>query len=258
MSSIVSPEGLRRDGRKWNELRKVSCRLGGLNGCDGSSVYQQGNTHVIASVYGPRECKRSKAKSDRAVISCEYNMAAFSTQDRKAPSKRDRRSMEISLILEKVFEKVIQTTKYPRSEINICVSVLAADGGTRCASINAITLALMDAGIPMVDMVVACAAGKVGDNMLLDLNFREDSNGVDLPVAILSSSNKVVLCQMDSKLPIGEFRGLLSLAMDGASQINLIIKKTIQSQANLLLANASVAQEKRDLGMDTANEEMYY
>lgn len=155
MSSALSPEGLRVDGRRWNELRKINCKLGGLNGADGSAVFQQGNTHVIASIYGPKEAKRSKAKADRAVITCEYIMAPFSTQDRKAPSKRDRRSLEISLLLEKVFENVIQTKKYPRSEISICVNVLAADGGTRCASINAISMALMDAGIPTVDMVVA-------------------------------------------------------------------------------------------------------
>lgn len=49
----------------------------------------------------------------------------------------------------------------PRTEINIYLQVLQADGGTRCASINAATLALIDAGIPMKDFVVACAAGCV-------------------------------------------------------------------------------------------------
>lgn len=49
--------------------------------------------------------------------------------------------------------------------------------------------------------IVFSAAGKVGEHLLLDLNYREDSAGVDFPVAILASSEKVVLCQMDSKIP---------------------------------------------------------
>jgi len=78
--------------------------------------------------------------------------------------------MEISLLLKQTFEQVIRVERFPRSQIDINVHVLSADGGTRCACINAITLALIDAGIPMKDMVVACAAGMVSETPILDLN----------------------------------------------------------------------------------------
>ncbi len=162
MHSAVSPEGLRVDGRRELELRTVSCRVGGGPG-DGNAHVRQGNTHVVATVYGPRELSKKSASvllqsAERAVLSCEYTMAPFSTIDRKTPLKRDRRAIEIGMLLKRTFESVVQLERFPHSQIDVYVTVLAADGGTRCAAINAVTLALVDAGIPMKDLVVACEA----------------------------------------------------------------------------------------------------
>jgi len=103
-----------------------------------------------------------------------------------------RRAVEISLIIKQVFETAIMTELAPRTQIDIFVTVLQvrcpvsppravdlmiplvkADGGTRTAGINAVTLALIDAGIPMRDFVVACAAGLADNTPLMgpSLNF---------------------------------------------------------------------------------------
>lgn len=236
---LLSPEGLRVDGRRSDELRRLSCRLGILNGskCDGSSFFQQGNTSVIASVVGPWEPVggvKSHRGSDsdganKCVINCEYSMTSFSTMERKNnPGKRDRRAMEIGLLLRQTFEQVIRRERFPRSQIDIRVQVLSADGGTRCACINAITLALVHAGIPMLDMVAACAAGLVDDTPILDLNYREDSRGVDLPVAIMPLSGKVLMCQMDRRVENVEmFVSIMELAISGAREIAEMMKATI-------------------------------
>jgi polyribonucleotide nucleotidyltransferase len=56
LREYITPEGLRLDGRKPDELRKIRCKLGILSSrADGSAYYEQGNTKVIATVYGPRE-----------------------------------------------------------------------------------------------------------------------------------------------------------------------------------------------------------
>ena len=57
---------------------------------------------------------------------------------------------------------------YPKTKIEIVVWILADDGGRLCAAINATTLALVDAGIPMKDLVCACSAGGNGDSILVD------------------------------------------------------------------------------------------
>eukprot|EP01098_Paradermamoeba_levis_P008470 TRINITY_DN3512_c0_g1_i1.p1 TRINITY_DN3512_c0_g1~~TRINITY_DN3512_c0_g1_i1.p1 ORF type:complete len:245 (-),score=63.69 TRINITY_DN3512_c0_g1_i1:206-940(-) len=226
---LLSPEGLRTDGRRPNELRNIKCKLGILSKADGSAYYQQGNTKVIVAVYGPREVSlRSKADATKAIINCEYSMATFSTGERKKPTKGTRRAAEISLVIRQTFEAVIMTQLFPNSQIDIFIQILQADGGTRCASINAATLALIDAGIPMKDFVCSCAAGCVNGVPILDLNYVEDSTGgVDLPVALLPNSTKIVLLQMDSKLPLDLFEKVLMMAVEGCRAVHNILKKEV-------------------------------
>lgn len=80
------------------------------------------------------------------------------------------------------------------------LQVLQADGGTRCCAINAAMLALSDAGVPLRDMVAACAAGYLDGHALLDLNYMEDSGGgPDLSIALHTNLDQLNLVQMDSR-----------------------------------------------------------
>lgn len=54
---LLSDQGIRMDGRRPNELRKIECKLGVSEGADGSAYFQQGNTTVLATVYGPHEVR---------------------------------------------------------------------------------------------------------------------------------------------------------------------------------------------------------
>ncbi len=119
---LISPEGYRLDGRKPHELRKIACKVGVFKQADGSAYIEHGNTKAIASVYGPHEAV-GKSKHDRAVINCQYSMATFSTNERKSRPKGDRRSTEMSLTIEQLFDSAILTTLYPRSQIDIYVQV---------------------------------------------------------------------------------------------------------------------------------------
>ncbi|QHO56860.1 exosome complex component RRP41 isoform [Arachis hypogaea] len=193
----VSPEGLRLDGRRPMEMRQIRAEIGAVSRADGSAIFEMGNTKVVAAVYGPREVQnRSQQMSDQALIRCEYSMANFSTGDRKRKPKGDRRSTEISMVIRQTMEACIMTHLMPRSQIDIYVQVLQADGGTRSACINAATLALSDAGIPMCDLVTSCSAGYLNSTPLLDLNYVEDSaGGPDVTVGILPKLDKVTLLQ---------------------------------------------------------------
>nr|GMC58337.1 exosome complex component RRP41 homolog [Ipomoea batatas]GMC68517.1 exosome complex component RRP41 homolog [Ipomoea batatas] len=164
----VSPEGLRLDGRRPLEMRQLRAEIGAVARADGSAVFEMGNTKVIAAVYGPREVQnRSQQINDQALVRCEYSMANFSTGDRMRKPKGDRRSTEISLVIRQTMEACILTHLMPRSQIDIFVQVIQADGGTRSACINAATLALADAGIPMRDIVTSCSAGYLNSTPLL-------------------------------------------------------------------------------------------
>ena len=72
---------------------------------------------------------------------------------------------------------------FPRSKIRVEIEILCAEAGTRCCGITAAAVALADAGIPMKDMLVSVAAGKINDIVVLDLDKAEDNYGqADLPL----------------------------------------------------------------------------
>lgn len=194
---LLSDQGLRLDGRRANELRKIRCKLGVFSQPDGSAYLEQGNTKVLVAVYGPHEIRgsRTKALHDQALVNCQYSMATFSTGERKRRPRGDRKSQEMSMHLRQALQAAIITKVYPRTQIDIFVEVLQADGGNYCACVNAATLALIDAGIPMTEYMVACTASLAnGDIPLVDIsNLEENSGGPNLTIAAFPLSKQMTL-----------------------------------------------------------------
>jgi exosome complex component RRP41 len=123
------------------------------------------------------------------------------------------------------------TEYYPRTAIDLFVEVLQADGGTRCAGVTVASLALADAGIPMLDLVSACAAGKADGRLILDLTDGEDKNGeADMPLAYMPNSNAVTLLQMDGIVTQEEFEQMVNMAIEGCKQLNQIQKEVLKTK----------------------------
>jgi exosome complex component RRP41 len=228
---LIDKKGLRLDGRKPDELRPVKLQVGVISNADGSAYIEHGKNKILAGVYGPREVHpKHLALPDRTVVKCRYHMAPFSVQERKSPAP-SRREIELSKVIRESLEPAIFMEYYPRTMIDIFIEVLQADGGTRCASITAAALALADSGIPMRDLVVACAAGKVEDKIVLDLMDTEDKMGsADVPVALMPNLNAVTLLQMDGTLSTDEFESAVNLALEGCKQIYALQKEALRTK----------------------------
>jgi exosome complex component RRP41 len=228
---LIDKKGLRLDGRKPDELRPVKVQVGVISNADGSAYIEHGKNKILAGVYGPREVHpKHLALPDRTVLKCRYHMAPFSVQERKSPAP-SRREIELSKVIRESLEPAIFMEYYPRTMIDVFVEVLQADGGTRCASITAAALALADSGIPMRDLVVACAAGKVEDKIVLDLMDTEDKMGsADVPVALMPNLNAITLLQMDGILSTDEFESAVNLALEGCRQIYPLQKEALRTK----------------------------
>lgn len=222
--------GIRLDGRKPDELRPIKIEVGVLNRADGSCYFEFGENKVMAAVYGPREVHpRHMQKSNSAVVRYRYNMASFSVEERKRPGP-DRRSIEVSKVSREALEPVIFQEYFPRSAIDIFVEVLQADAGTRTAGINAASIALADAGIPMKSLVSACAVGKIDGTLVLDLNKDEDNYGQsDMPVAMTPDGN-ITLLQMDGHLTKDEFKEAFEMAKTGCMAIYEMQKAALKEK----------------------------
>lgn len=228
---LLDKNGLRVDGRRFDELRPVKLQVGLLDKANGSAYIEHGRNKIIAGVYGPREAHpKHIALADRAVVKCRYHMAPFSTDERKSPAP-SRRELELSKVIRESLEPAIMTEFYPRSTIDIFIEVLQADAGTRCAGITAASLALADAGIPMRELVAGCAAGKIEGKVVLDLSDIEDKQGdADLPVAFMPKSNVISLLQMDGSLTEDEFKQALEMSTNACRRIYEMQREALQQK----------------------------
>jgi len=228
---LIDENDVRLDGRKLNEMRPVKIEVGVLGNADGSAYIEQGKNKILAAVYGPREVHpKHLALPDRAVLRCRYHMAPFSVEERKSPAP-SRRELELSKVIRECLEPSVFTEYYPRTSIDLFIEVLQADGGTRCAGITVASVALADAGIPMRDLVSACAAGKVEGRLVLDLTDVEDKAGeADMPLAYLPSANAITLLQMDGMLTGEEFEQVVNLALDGCKQVGQIQREALRAK----------------------------
>jgi len=219
----------RLSGRAADELRKISIEVGIIKNADGSAIIEFGKNKIIAAVFGPKEVHpKHMMRNDQAIIKCRYHMMPFSTDTRKNPSL-SRREIEISKVIREAIQPAIIMEDYPRTAIEVYVEILQSDGGSRCAAINAASVALADAGINMRDLITACAAGKADGKIILDVDDVEDKTGeADMPIAILPNLDTITLFQLDGCLSEEEFKQALDMATNGC-------KKLYEIQRNALM-----------------------
>lgn len=227
---LLSDQGLRLDGRRSNELRRMRCRLGVFSQPDGSAYIEQGNTKVLAAVYGPHQANTRKANHDEVIVNCQYSMATFSTGERKNRPRGDRKSQEMTIHLQQTLSAAIMMELYPRSQIDVFIEVLQSDGGNYCASINAATLALIDAGICLKEYVCACTASLAGGSVpLMDVsNVEEISGGPVLTVATLPKSGKIAFMEMTQRFHLDSLPKVLECATNGSKEIYDIMDKAVR------------------------------
>lgn len=225
---LLDENGIRCDGRKVNETRKVTIKAGVLKNADGSAYIEFGDNKILAGVFGPRDVHpKHMANTDTGILRCRYHMSPFSVTERKNPAP-SRREIEISKVIKEALEPALILDQFPRTAVDVFIEILQADGGSRCAALDAASVALADAGIPMRDMVCACAAGKVADTVVLDVNNEEDQAGqADMPVGYMPNLDKITLIQLDGVLTPDEYKKCVETAIDGCKQVYEIQKKAL-------------------------------
>jgi exosome complex component RRP41 len=212
--------GKRMDGRTLDQFRPTTVEVGVLKRANGSAIFKFGNTYALSAVFGPRTMHpRHLQNPQKAVLKCRYSMAPFSTNERIRPGN-SRRSTEISKVINEALSNVVFFDDYPKTSIDVFIEILQADASTRCAGLNAASMALVEAGVPIKDMISSCSVGKVDGQIVLDVGGDEDQFGdVDFATATIGSEDKFVLLQMDGIVNKEEFFKLLELARKGCIQV---------------------------------------
>ncbi len=222
----------RPDGRKPEETRAMSAKVGVVPNADGSAMFAFGDTIAIAAVYGPRKMHPQHSQDpEKGTLRCTYNMLSFSVSERARPGP-NRRSTEISKVTEWALEPILMIKKYPNMVVDVHINIIQANASTRCAGINAAALALAHAGIPMKEMVSSVSIGKLDKNLVVDLikeeeDFEEGEGATDIPIT-LTTSGKITHIQLDGKISAKELKEVLKLAKKANKEIYEVQKKALK------------------------------
>jgi exosome complex component RRP41 len=157
-------------------------------------------------------------------------MVPFSTKERVRPG-RSRRSQEICKVTRQALEPAVFLHEFPKAVIDVYINIISANAGTRTAGINAASVALADAGVPMKGLVAAVATGKIGDEYVMDLAGKEEEQtACDLPVAYMPNGKKVTLLQMDGDLSVEDTKKVMALAIKGCEKIHEMQREALKKR----------------------------
>lgn len=228
---------MRFDGRKSNELRDVVIDIDVMKYAEGSAMIEMGETKVLCSASVEESVPPFLKDTGTGWVTAEYSMLPRATLERtrrdSARGKIGGRTHEIQRIIGRVLRSVIDFEKLGERSIILDCDVLQADGGTRTASITGAYVAakyaimdLMNKGVlktdPIIDSVAAVSVGIVEKEILLDLNYIEDSKAeVDLNVAMTGSGKFVEIQGTAEGSPFdrGKLDSLLNLAAEGIDKL---------------------------------------
>ncbi len=223
----------RIDGRKAEELRPMVAKVGVIPNADGSAMFAFGKTVAIAAVYGPRQLHPQHLQNPATgILRCTYDLLSFSVSERKKPGP-SRRSHEISKVTEWALLPLLNLQEFPNTVVDVQIYILQADAGTRTAGINAASLALAHAGIPMKDLICSVAVGKLDKELIVDLNkeeedFEEGEGATDFAVAKMAGSDEFTLLQLDGKIQPEVVKKVMRLATEACKKIYDVQKKALK------------------------------
>ena len=151
----------------------MALRIDAVRGAAGSSFVEVGGTKLACAVYGPRP-PRVANKSEGGMLGVEVSVAQFAFPPRpgsaSSANQKDaaRLSTAVSTALMQTFSSLILLDKYPKSSIDVYVTVLSADGGEVAAALTAVSLALAHAQVEMHTLVAGAALWAAPDGLRVD------------------------------------------------------------------------------------------
>jgi ribonuclease PH len=238
---------MRADGRKNNALRPVKITRNFIKHAEGSVLIEMGDTKVIVTATVEERVPPFLRNKGKGWVTAEYAMIPRSSRERimreSVKGKINGRTHEIQRLIGRSLRAVTDLSRLGEKSILIDCDVIQADGGTRTASITGAFIAFADALLslkkggkitanPLLDYLAAVSVGKVGNEILLDLNYAEDSTAeVDMNIVMTGSGKFVEVQGTAEQTPFAkkELDLLLKFAAQGIKKLMKMQKEMIGS-----------------------------
>lgn len=226
----------RTDGRKYNETRKIKFTPNYTKNALASVLAEFGDTKVIVTATNDDKKPKWMDKEDsRGWITAEYSLLPTSTSTRcqRERTKISGRTQEIQRLIGRSLRSCVDLEKLGERTIIIDADVIQADGGTRCASICggfvalsiAVNKLLKEGKLsenPIIEQVAAVSAGISGGEVILDLNYEEDSSAQVDSNAVMTLSGKIIEFQTTAEgepYEIEKMNEIISLSKQAIEKI---------------------------------------
>lgn len=203
----------RIDGRTPNQLRPLACSRSVLNRAHGSASWSQGDTKVLAAVYGPKAGTKKNENPEKACIEVIW-------KPKTGQSGKSEREYE--MILKRTLQSICILTVNPNTTTTVIIQVVNDDGALLPCSINAACAALVDAGIPLKHLAVAICCGLAESGyVILDPTKLEEQKMKAFSYLVFPNSVLSVLPEGSSKVQ-GEptESGLITSVTQGAMAVD--------------------------------------
>lgn len=235
----------RFDGRAADQMRPVKITRNFTKYAEGSVLIEIGDTKVICTATVEEKVPPFLKGAGKGWVTAEYSMLPRSAPSRiireSAKGKVTGRTHEIQRLVGRALRSIVKMETLGERSILIDCDVIQADGGTRTASITGSFVALMDAlrtlaerqlikEIPVSEYLAAISVGKVGDEVVLDLAYEEDSKAeVDMNVVMTENGKFIEVQGTAEGLPFSreELDNMLAVAQKGILELIEIQKKAL-------------------------------
>ena len=228
---------MRADGRQADELRPFKATLHPNKYAEGSVLIEAGDTKVLCTASVEERVPPFMKGQGKGWVTAEYAMLPRATNTRnQRESMRGKpggRTMEIQRLIGRALRSVVRLDALGERTVTIDCDVLQADGGTRTTSITGGFLALAFAvhklsgtvafaKYPLTDYLASVSVGALGEQVVLDLNYEEDSHAkVDMNIVMTGSGAFVEVQGTGEESPFSraELDGMLGLAEAGIGRL---------------------------------------
>lgn len=291
---LLTSGHLRADGRRPLELRGLQLHIGShsagasIDRPDGSATVSHGLTVISACVYGPRQRVAdaptgsaaggataasgaagsgsgggSGTQDESATLAVDCEIVPWAGAERRKRGKGDRQMGNLAAAIEGAFAPVVLRHLYSRSVISVHISVTEADGSIMAAAVNAVSLALMDAGVAMLEPLVAITVGlyagahvvpspeaskatagsgvvdedssaSPGGVLLLDLNQAEEMALPLMTVGMLARNGRIALLELETRMHADRLAAALRLAAEAADALRDEMDTAIKARTSRL------------------------
>lgn len=205
--NMIVKDKVRPDNRAQEEIRPIWCEAGVLPRTHGSAIFTRGQTQVlsVATLAGLSEAQTIDGldEEEERRYMHHYNFPAFSVGEARASRGPGRREIGHGALAQRAIEPLLPSEEEFPYTIRVVSEVMSSNGSTSQASVCGSTLCLLDAGVPMKDMVAGIAMGLIKDEedvvILSDIQGMEDFLG-DMDFKVAGTEKGITAIQMDIKI----------------------------------------------------------